>query len=33
MDSQWLTVEHIARDLQVSETTVRGWIREKNPPG
>ncbi|MGH2493128.1 MAG: helix-turn-helix domain-containing protein [Ktedonobacteraceae bacterium] len=33
MDSQWLTVEYIARDLQVSETTVRGWIRDKKLRG
>ena len=33
MESQWLTVEYIARDLQVSETTVRGWIRDKKLRG
>lgn len=33
MESQWLTVEYIARDLQVSETTVRNWIREKKLKG
>lgn len=33
MESQWLTVEFIARDLQVSETTVRNWIREKKLRG
>ena len=33
MESQWLTVEYIARDLQVSETTVRNWIKDKKLRG
>lgn len=32
-DSRWLTVEYIANDLQVSEVTVRSWIREKKLKG
>jgi len=33
MDEQWLTVEQIAATLQVSEQTVRRWLRAKELPG
>jgi excisionase family DNA binding protein len=29
MSSEWLTVEEIATDLRVKESTVREWIRRK----
>jgi excisionase family DNA binding protein len=29
MDEQWLTVEQIAEQLQVSDQTVRRWLRSK----
>ncbi len=28
-DKDWLSVEDIASELDMSVTTVRGWIREK----
>jgi len=30
MSSEWLTVEEIATDLRVKESTVREWIRRKS---
>ena len=33
MDDQWVTVEQIASALQVSEQTVRRWLRAKELPG
>ena len=32
MEARFLTVEDIARDLGVTEDTVRSWIREKKLP-
>ncbi len=29
MSSDWLTVEEIATDLRIKESTVREWIRQK----
>ncbi len=29
MSSEWMTVEEIAQDLRVKESTVREWIRQK----
>lgn len=29
MTSDWMTVEEIANDLRVKESTVREWIRQK----
>jgi excisionase family DNA binding protein len=29
MSSEWMTVEEIANDLRVKESTVREWIRQK----
>lgn len=33
MPTEWLTVEYIAKELKVSEGTVRGWIRDKKLKG
>ncbi len=30
MSSEWLTVEEIASDLRIKESTVREWIRRKS---
>ena len=32
MEARFLTVEDIARDLSITEDTVRGWIRGKKLP-
>jgi len=32
LEARFLTVEDIARDLGVTEDTVRSWIREKKLP-
>ena len=32
VQERFLTVEQIAKDLQVAEDTVRGWIRNKQLP-
>lgn len=32
MEARFLTVEDIARDLNIAEDTVRSWIREKKLP-
>lgn len=32
MEARFLTVEGIARDLGITEDTVRSWIREKKLP-
>ena len=29
MSSEWMTVEEIAQELRVKESTVREWIRQK----
>jgi excisionase family DNA binding protein len=29
MSTDWMTVEEIANDLRVKESTVREWIRQK----
>ena len=29
MSSEWMTVEEIANDLRVKDSTVREWIRQK----
>ena len=29
MSTEWLSVEHIARELSVTIDTVRAWIRHK----
>jgi len=33
MATEWLTVEYIAKELKVSEGTVRGWIRDRKLKG
>jgi excisionase family DNA binding protein len=33
VDEQWLTVEQIGEQLQVSGQTVRRWLRIKDLPG
>lgn len=32
MEGRWLTVEDIAKDLDIKEDTIRGWIRDKKLP-
>lgn len=32
MESRFVTVEYIAKDLDVKETTVRQWIKDKKLP-